>query len=211
MMQKAVVVDFDGTLISCNSFELYYRYVFFYNLKHLKGRNFIRLIYWIVLRKFRVISHNKLKCFFLLNFSGMNCDESIDGFIKVLNTFLNEKVVDLLMYYKKKGDKVILSSAAPELYLIHFVDKYLDFIDCVISTKSPNKKNGEWCENIGLIKKENTFQQLSILNMSLDVFITDHYDDLPLLKANNGSNFIVAPSRKTQIILAENSIEYELL
>ena len=73
------------------------------------------------------------------------------------------------------------------------------------------KRGINWKENVRRIKCENTLLFLGENNLTLEVFLTDHYDDLPLLKVAKKQNLIVNPSARTISCLNKNCIKYEII
>ena len=59
-------------------------------------------------------------------------------------------------------------------------------------------KGGEdWRENVGEVKRDKVEELLALNDARLSIFVTDHYDDLPLLALEKDSNLLVNPSAST--------------
>lgn len=207
-MRKAVVVDLDGTLLNVNTFKVYIEYVCKKALQ--KGRIdiCIQLAGNVLLRKFRLISHETMKkrimkrtCLFMNpRRLGLLADKLLPR--------LNREVLNLCMGYEEEGHFILLSTAAPESYA-SIISERLS-LDGVCATSIPNKGKN-WRENVKTVKCENTIAYLNDRHLEMDVLITDHYDDLPLLRLNKRKNILVEPNEKTIEHLVKNKISYDIL
>lgn len=77
------------------------------------------------------------------------------------------------------------------------------------SNVSPSGENSGW--SWGFRIRYRWFVFLIHQNASLEILLTDHYDDVPLLSVPKERNYIVNPSLKTINMLNEYHIEYVLL
>ena len=208
-MKKAIVIDLDGTLLCTNTFK---HFISFICKKSLLKWNFIKTIYFcflVILRKTRLISsHEKLK-YYILKHSFNYVDEKLMiEFANGLFHYENHRLLDLIDQYRENGYGIILSTAAPSVYA-DIIGKHYK-IDAICSSEMPYDDN-EWHENVNERKKNNTLAMLNVLNMDLSVFVTDHYDDIPLLLEPKDKNIIVNPSNKTLCLLDKHNIKYDLL
>ncbi len=189
-----VIVDLDGTLVGCNSFTEFVKFVF---RRHPGVRLF--LILTVMRRKLRLISHHEAKERILSRARGFITVKDLDDFTGFLYSRINLKVLDIV----KSDSHAILASAAPELYARPFGRKAGI---SVISASRPHET-----ENRGERKLADVIRQGAVFDRNT-VVITDHHDDLPLLKANKeGLNYIVKPSRKSIGILLREGIRFTLL
>ena len=131
--------------------------------------------------------------------SGLVTEKDLDDFTSFLHSRINRRVLDIV----RSGSRAILASAAPELYACPFAAKAGI---SVISASRPHE-----AENRGERKLADVIRQGAVFDRNT-VVITDHHDDLPLLKANKeGLNYIVKPSRKSLGILLREGIRFTLL
>jgi phosphoserine phosphatase len=104
-------------------------------------------------------------------------------------------------------DIKILATAAPYCYA-NIIAKHNHFHKC-IGTNSPKSSFNFEFENNKEIKKNNVMKYLASININeIDVLITDHIDDLPLMKVAK-RNLIIAPNRVLKSQLKLNSITFE--
>lgn len=131
-------------------------------------------------------------------------------FIPFLYSHINPSVLRLIREYRKQKYYVLLSTAAPITYIYPFVKRGWFTIDGINAT--PIISNHiSWAENIGLYKEKSTLSFLLLNNLNLSVFITDHFDDIPLLLINKEENIIVSPTEKTLHELRKANISYRIL
>ena len=125
-MKRAVVLDLDGTLLSCNTFEKYVRYLMF----HYPSMIFISLI-----RKMRLISHETAKRLIMnVNVS----EDRINLFIDTLLPFLRRELLG-----RFKGYEIILATAAPEGYVKILAQRLGINRFCATKKNGPENKGEE--------------------------------------------------------------------
>lgn len=203
-MKKSLIIDLDGTLLNTNTFKEYIKYIFNNTLKKRKFLISVQIVVYVILRKLRIISHECMKKHILKYTSPFMSSEKLKKFTQTLYRKENLKVVELLLKYKAQNYLCILSTAAPESYAKIIANHY-GFDNCIAT---PNYIINSWKENVKENKKENTINFLKRNNASLNIFITDHHDDLPLLKIPKEINIMVNPNTQTQRILKENHITF---
>ncbi len=209
-MKKAVIVDFDGTFVSINSFEYFYKELTKCAIKTGNIALFAFLLYQITLRKLRLIEHCELKKRTLHYFFNSNLLYFIPDFVGKLRHYVNDSVFSLCRDYKSNGYAVHLCTAAPELYVKPFVDSFDVKFDDVICTPNPSDMLN-WKENLLERKKETTLELLSKRDEVLSILITDHHNDLPLLLLEKEKNLLINPSSKTISVLEESNVSFEIL
>ena len=187
--KPCTVVDIDGTYIKGNTLKMYFQCGLCYLLGRLKILQAVKLIYSVVLRRLRIISHYKMKMVIL---------DTLYPYPEIL-TMLRKKALKkvnplvgaFIEKNKKEGHTIVFASAAPEFY----VKELLPDENVVASLYFPFD---ELFEYRGIRKFNELNAWLNCHNGVLDTVITDHYDDAPLFAANkNGTNVLVNPSAKT--------------
>lgn len=209
-MSKAVVVDFDLTLVKVNSFELFYKKLFVYGVTNLKVKLIAFLVFQIILRKTKLISHSELKRSVLIFLKNRDYKSFVDNFAIELNTKISDSVLSCITTYKNSGYNIYLCTAAPSLYISPFI-RFCKFIfDGVISTPFP-QKNGGWVENIRECKRNSILSLLEKKGDMLSIVITDHKDDIPLLQIDKEKNILVNPDKETLLELAAINIPFDII
>jgi len=211
-MKKAIVVDFDGTFVKVNSFELFAKYLVFFSISHINFRLFAFLFLELLKRKFRLESHEELKKHILFYLKNNCIDNVLSTFLICLKSYVNDDVLNRLRKWKQEEYIIVLSSAAPEYYLKYFIQQYPDLFDYTLSTPTPKSNQDlSWNENIREIKCKRTVTFLQINNLEFTFFLTDHYDDIPLLKVHKSKNILISPSNYTIEKLTKNNVKFEIL
>ena len=200
-MRKALAIDLDGTLLATNSFQDYLSFCGHAALNSMRLDIALSIAFWVGLRKLRFVRHSTMKRH-LLNrtASFMQHKERLDLFVERELIAINRSVLQRMEQYRNRGHLLILTTAAPGFYA-HSIAENLH-IDLCCATPLPSEVViGQWSENVGQQKVDSLQRMLQVHKAELDIVITDHYDDLPLLNSNEGSNFVVAPSPKTLQVL----------
>lgn len=182
------VVDLDGTYVSCNTLERYIMIGLKHHLCRFRLFSAIGVIMMVTLRRLRFISHTAMKftCLRLLD-----SDRSFHGkFVNDVLKHLNTDVKSLLDDRRQSGHRILLATAAPDLYVPMIWDG--DFV----ATQTEN--NPEHLECRGEEKLRLIIRYASANSCFIDTVITDHHDDAPLLEYNHaGTNILVRPSCRT--------------
>lgn len=200
MKNKVLVVDLDGTLMSINTFHYFIKYILIYGLKRLKLIFVIHCCYILVLRGLKRISHAKMK-YSILKLISKHDTLDIGEFVKEISSKKNKIPV-----LNERFDIKILATAAPNIYA-DVIAKNEGF-DVCISTKFPEKFSEDF-QNIKEVKKNNVMSYLLDLQIKeIDVFVTDHIDDLPLMRLSK-KNIIVSPTLTLITQLKQNNIAFE--
>ncbi|GGI58133.1 haloacid dehalogenase-like hydrolase [Winogradskyella haliclonae] len=202
MDKKVLVVDLDGTLYNANTFHEFLKYLLSYYFNDFRMFKFNILLFFIKLRLFRIISHSRLKYKALKLIK--NEDIDYQDFISKLSKHKNkiEEVTDASF------DVKILASAAPSCYA-NLIAKTEGFDTC-LATDFPEYGFSSDFENLSERKKENLLSYFEKNNLkSVDVFITDHVDDAPIIKIAK-KTVIINPNTKFSNWLKENLINFEV-
>lgn len=203
MKELAIVVDLDGTLVCTNTFKRYILFVAKEAIRSGRIDLFVLLGVLVAGRKLRLMSHCRMKYHILCATERFMSARRIERFVESLEGYANRSVVDKLHTYKKKqGYAWILSTAAPVHYASLISQAY--GFDYCIATLMP-KRNGDWKENVREEKCRRTLALLVEIQAQFYALFTDHYDDLPLLRAGKDINVLVNPSDKTcHLVMAEH-------
>lgn len=203
-MRKALAIDLDGTLLATNSFQDYLSFCGHAAVHAFRLDIAFSILLWVSLRKLRFIRHSTMKRHLLTRTATfMQRKERLDLFIEHELISVNRRVLQHMEQYRNRGHLLVLTTAAPGIYA-HAIAENLH-IDLCCATALPSEVViGQWRENVGDNKVDALRRLLQVHKAELDVVITDHYDDLPLLNYNEGSNFVVAPSSKTQQMLVKH-------
>ena len=194
-MRKALAIDLDGTLLSTNTFRDYLSYCGSAALHNFQFDICFSILWWVVLRKLRLVSHSRMKQALLDRTAAFMTQKSrLDHFVEKEMTYLNVPVQRLMEPYRNRGHLLVLATAAPAFYA-HAIAEFLNMDLCCGTLLPSEVVIGEWKENVGQHKVEALQRLLQVHKAELDVVITDHSDDLPLLNSNTtGRNIVVGAS-----------------
>lgn len=194
--KKIVAVDLDGTLIKGNSLHEYMKV----GIKHSKLPVRIILLTTVFLRALRIISHKQMKFTFLKRLK--DNDNIKDEFIKKIERIKNKEVIRILSDYENSDYKILLATAALDIY-IPWIWK-----GQYVATQSENNPKRKECR--GENKVEEIKKEIGE-NGDIAVVITDHYDDLPLMRIASEEIILVNPNEKTKGKLSKEGIKYRIL
>lgn len=211
-MRKALAIDLDGTLLSTNTFRDYLLYCGNVALHSFQLGIAFSILWWVMLRKLRLVSHSRMK-YALLRRTAifMNRNGRLDQFVEQELTRVNTLARNLMEPYRNRGYLLVLCTAAPSLYA-HPIAENLGLDLCCATLLPSEVVIGQWQECVGTQKVEALRRLLLVHKAELDVVITDHHDDLPLLNYNaEGRNILVNASAQTRMKLdreCKATIEY---
>ena len=152
-------------------------------------------------RGMRLISHAKMKYFILEQIESCKIDyndfvSSIEKYKRNINELKDSR-------YNVK----ILATAAPYCYA-SIIAKNEKFNVC-LGTKFDKKSFKIDFENRGEVKKDKVLQYLKSLRRNqIDTFITDHLDDLPLIKITR-KTIIYGPTKIIEDQLKKSAITFK--
>lgn len=183
-----VIVDLDGTLLTRNSFHIFTRFLLRKAVRRHSVANIIRIASLCSYRKLHAISHRRLKWELMRLADKLLTQADFDRLAESMLAYVNPRVADFV-----KGRQWILATAASAEY----VAPLSQLLGCqtYISTKRPDSMRFEdYLEARGEEKLRLTKQRLN--GADIDIALTDHIDDLPLLKAAKAP-ILVNPSHST--------------
>lgn len=200
MNKRVLVVDLDGTLYTINTFHYFIKYLILYCIKSFNIVLLFKLCLLLVYRPFT--THAKIKYYVLKLLKHRN-DIDYQEFVQSLSMYKRE----IPQLNDHNFDIKILATAAPTCYA-NIIAQNEKFNLC-LSTDFPNSNFDNAFENSKIIKKENVMNYLIGKNINeIDTLITDHIDDLALMKLSK-RNIIANPDEKLTIALKQNLIYFE--
>lgn len=205
-MTPTVVVDLDGTLLDCNTFRRYIMAMAKLLAARCQVYDFMVVVFFVALRGVRMISHSSMKRRILKTTSKYATEEWLRDFSMRLFDYSNKRVLDVIRYYKEKSYGVIIATAAPANYATWIADR----VHVGVCLATSMDVDGNWEEFSGERKLQGVMQYLNKAGGELTTVVTDHYDDLPLLKYNLGRNIIISPSKKTLKMLEWANVRHEI-
>lgn len=209
MKAKGVVIDLDGTLLLGNSFERYYFFLLRRAFQEGRLLCLLRLLALLLGRKLRFYSHSCFKQRVLMQ-KGLD-EQQLQIFVDTLVKEVNPEVLELYKDYRSRDYYTCLATAAPLVYARIIGDKFGFDAVCATASVNGNYADGSWVENIRENKLAYVDSFLARKGVSIDVVITDHHDDLPLIKRAKESSIMVAPSAETIRFLVQHEVPYNII
>lgn len=170
--RRLAVIDLDGTLVDGNTFHEYLR-------AGLRNGH-VGLLVPMALRFLRLISHHSLKVAALRII--VPDQKLTKAFVKRIK--FNPDVLRLIEEFKAEGCEILLATAAPAVYVPWiWTGEY-------IATTNEELRGERKLQAVRDYARER--------GLKLYAVVTDHYDDLPLLRAGTRHNILIRPSDKTK-------------
>lgn len=191
--RKLAVFDLDGTLYRGSSLREYFKW----GVRRLVMKGHLIDAIIVAARcigeRCKWISHLDMKRRNCLIMEKHMTERDNRKFVEILIIRVNPEVAQLLGVLKRQGYATALASASPESYCRPLSERF--GMDYCIAT-APVASQSQYVECRGEEKLKRVMQ----CDEELDVVVTDHHDDLPLLKKNSkGSNYIVK-SKATDLL-----------
>ncbi|MBJ9293202.1 haloacid dehalogenase-like hydrolase [Citrobacter werkmanii] len=199
---KTVVYDLDGTISKINTFKAWIIFSLLYSFVVLNIRDVIKIIELIVGRVLKKIDRVSFKENLLKMQNNNNWKRPGTYFANfIIPIFLRK---DMMSH--QNFDFRLLATAAPAIYVLPFFEKYGYFTDVICTDFD---QYGVFCETLADIKAKAVLARLN--NIEIDLFYTDHSDDIPLAKYSR-KIILVHPTEDTinKFKLADINIPYEL-
>lgn len=187
MTRKAIAVDLDGTLCLRNTFNIFLRQLIYAH--RLRLPRLVELCAWMGARKLRMISHARMKRHILERF----CPPSatlVDTVVDTVERHANPEVVRLVDTCRRKGYATILATAAPEAYAGAIARRF-GFDYCIATPQPAGDK--AWGEARGDAKRDAVVRLVKENSLTLDIAVSDHADDMPLLEAATTAILVELP------------------
>lgn len=204
MTKKVLVVDLDGTLYSINTFHHFIKFILIEVFSKLNFSLCLKILSLLVLRVLGIMSHAYMKYQLLklvsTNYHDLNCRAFTERIEKHQNS---------IPEIQEPYDLKILATAAPDCYA-KIIAANNGFNACIATKFSTAGFNSDF-ENIREYKKNNVINYLNRNGFqNIDMLITDHIDDLSLLKIASKS-ILINPSKTFEKIVRTHNIQYEIM
>lgn len=186
-MKKTVICDLDGTLVATNTFS---RFTLFLMRK---PSIFAQVAGVVLKRKLRIISHPQAKQSLLKIASRVLKGADYELFAAdMLTRYRHAGVAQLLADEKSAGSLILLATAAPEAYAAHICR--MAGMDGYVATVAGGNENRS-DEKVRRVR-----EWLAQNDAEVAGVITDHADDLPLMRLaaeTDAAIWLVKPSDTT--------------
>lgn len=199
---KTVVYDLDGTISKINTFKAWIVFSLLYSIAALNLSDAFKIIRLVIGRVLKKVDRISFKESLLKMQNNNNWTRPGAYFANFIMPFFLRK--DMMSH--QNFDFRLLATAAPAIYVLPFIEKYGYFTDVVCTDFD---QYGFLCETLADIKANAVLERLN--NIEIDLFYTDHSDDIPLAKYSR-KVILVHPSENTinKFKHADLKIPYEL-
>lgn len=203
---SAIIVDLDGTLLTRNSFKEYLKFAAWQSLRRLRIDIIPRVAAWIAVRKLRLITHSQLKQRLLRVTEPIMGHDELHKFANRLARYINPSVCRMCRQQRQAGKAVILATAAPASYA-SLIAQGVSLDGCIATPPSDTQ---DWRETVREEKRDQVLALLRRNKLSLHGIITDHHDDLPLMRVSENIT-LVSPDKKTLDAVNAEGLLYNII
>lgn len=203
---SAIIVDLDGTLLTRNSFKKYLKFAAWQSLRRLRIDIIPRVAAWIAVRKLRLITHSQLKQRLLRVTEPIMGHDELHKFANRLARYINPSVCRMCRQQRQAGKAVILATAAPASYA-SLIAQGVSLDGCIATPPSDTQ---DWRETVREEKRDQVLALLRRNKLSLHGIITDHHDDLPLMRVSENIT-LVSPDKKTLDAVNAEGLLYNII
>lgn len=210
-----LVLDLDGTIISINSFKVWYLTLLVYLFFLLRWKKLAVLVGLSAKRAMKTVSRSDIKSYMLtISMQGRIFPLLTSRTVSSVCSFfvrkeLTDRVKGLIQHDESAFNvsDVIIASAAPSLYLESIAAGLPYDVNSVIGS---GFIAGEYFECFSGNKLEKVNQEVSSLGCSGYIFFTDHHEDIPTAKGAL-QTFLVSPSISTTKRFIDENITFEVI
>ncbi len=204
MKKKVIVVDLDGTLYTINTFHYFIKFLFGYSVKNFNIALLFKIIMAATARLLGMTNHAQMKYAILKSIDKIK-DIDYSKFVDQINS----KKRDIAVLNDSDFETKILATAAPSCYADIIAKR--EMFDVCLATQFRASGFVKEFENIKDVKKDSVINYLSSIGFSeIDILVTDHLDDFPLMKLAK-RNILVSPSTELKSQLEQHQIYYETI
>ncbi len=207
---KCAVVDLDGTIINGNSMHEMVKFMFKECLRSGDFATVSKLAFRLLLRRLRLVTHREMK-YPIHSVAGEFMtygDKRMERLTDILMRMLNPAVMKKLEQLKNDGYKIIIATAAPDIYMDALTGRL--GADSYTATPIAGRLD-EYIENRGEQKLMRIKEVASANGWDIDCVVTDHEDDLPLLTLPEVKRILVSPDEGLCDRLRELKLSFSVI
>jgi phosphoserine phosphatase len=204
LKKKVIVVDLDGTLYTINTFHYFIKFLIGYCMKNFNVALLLKIVLAATARLLKMTTHSQMKYAILKSIATIK-DIDYSSFVDQISS----KKRNILVLNDLDFDTKILATAAPSCYADIIAKR--EMFDVCLATEFLASGFDKEFENMREVKKDSVLNYLSSIGLSeIDILVTDHIDDLPLMKLAK-RNILVSPSIELKSQLEQHQIYYETI
>ncbi len=197
--RRLTVIDLDGTLIRGNSLRVFMELGLWQMLRRGRLWRLVKAGVLVLLRVLGVVSHRRLKWGFCRLVDG---DEEFYGaFVGRMRSMVREGIMGLAGEAEADGGRaVLLATAAFDVYVSRF------WQGAYVATVFEGNKGRVECRGEEKLRRVSEYARRH--GMVIDLVVSDHSDDLPLMMAARRV-LLVSPSRGTVSAVRAAGVSFE--
>lgn len=180
-----MAVDLDGTYVRGNTLKMYIKAGCGYLARTRRFWQLLKVLGWVSARRMKLVSHVVMKRNAAKSI-GWNADMD-SRFRLMVMANINPAVQCLMRDFEDAGGKCVIASAAFGFYIPSI--STLPFVATDLADTDKECRGVEKCRRLS--------EWLSVNGCVLHSVVTDHKDDIPLLKMPCVSRYLVNPSAAT--------------
>lgn len=192
-----MAVDLDGTYIKGNTLKMYIKAGCIHLVRSRHLRRLFKVGLWVTARRVKLISHLQMKLKVASEIGWNSEIEKIFTDLAVPN--INPAVDSLIRDFGNAGGRCVIASAAFGFYIPSVTS--LPFV----ATGTSIKDIGDECRGEEKCRRLNEW--LEETGGMLHSVVTDHHDDIPLLKLPCAQRYLVNPSDATLRAINNNDVK----
>lgn len=175
--RSIVLVDLDGTLVEGNTWRFFAALMLRRALRSVRPWRAITPGAMMILRKLHLISHIRLKRFFMLRSRRILSDSDLERFAADMAKRFNPKVMEIITAKRKSGSLIVLATAAAGEYA-PLIGRLAGINDTLCTPQAA--KRTPYIECRGERKADAAERFAEARKLPVTLVITDHPDDFPL-------------------------------
>lgn len=203
-----VAVDLDGTLLRGNSLHIMLRFMAAKLRRDGRYGSLLRMVGLLGLRRLGLISHVRMKHPLHALAAGLLTESDVERLTSVLTGAVNRELTDFLAEYRRRGYKLLLATAAPDVYTRQLATVW--GFDAVVATPL-SARVADYAETRGERKRELCLNFAAERGWIIKAVATDHSDDLPLLSLSGIDRLLVGPAPELTDELRHRGLEFRVV
>lgn len=206
--RPCVVIDLDGTLLKGNSLHELIKFTLAGKVRNVGLKQRFAIGVRLVMRRLKLIHHVDMKYPFHREVEkAIGCEE-MAIFVRHIAGMIRPEVLQQVRNLQHEGYMCVLATAAPAFYASE-LGKRFGFDMCVATGLSAEA--GGYVEARGEEKKLRVCNAVSEAGGKIEVVMTDHEDDLPLLRIPDVKRWLVSPTDALCSALKRDGLDFEII
>ncbi len=203
------VVDLDGTIIKGNSMHEMIKFMLRKALLCGDAGTFMGVVRHLLLRKLGVVTHREMKHpIHLMAEKFIPRRGWLNELVEVIMGMVNTDVTDAIAGFRNKGYKILLATAAPDVYVSEIAGRLsVHSYICTLCAENID----DYIEVKGTEKLRRASDYAAARGWEIKCVITDHRDDMPLLALPGVERVLVSPDENLCADLRQLKLAFRVI